>query len=526
VVTTDPDAPAPTGGAMQARPGAVRTRVAVTDRWVIGGEVVVAAVVVLWGLGAKSFWLDEAFTWSSVHRSWPAFVHHVTTSEAGGAGYLALMWLWSRVSDVEWFLRLPSALCALPLVPVVALTGRRLFGRRVALVAGLLIAINVNVVVFGQETRTYLLTMLLGAISVYGFVGEITAPSRRTFWTWIVPGGLLVYTQPAGIGVLVAQAVSLLFVPADHLRRERDRLTVGGAVIAAMSAPMLVLLAVTRGDRTHFLEGGRSVSEIVHAVASIAATGARALVVVLLALALYALTGAWREWRRGGRTVRAWSHALLWCWLVVPTVVTILASFVEHSFQSRYLVQVTPALVLLVAVALCALRPLWLGTAALAVVVALSGFALAGYYNRPKDDWRDATAWLVSHARPGDGIVFLGDEARIPFEYYLHREGGDAHGLVPLYPDQPWTRFRTGDETQRFPTASEVRVWARGDRRIWTVTARGGSWPAGQDDAAARRSVADLRVHMRPVQHHVFRPDVDVVLYAPATATTRAVGST
>lgn len=523
VVTTD-DAPAPTGGSVRARPSATRTRAAVADRWIIAGEVVIAAVVVLWALGAKSFWLDEAFTWSSVHRSWGAFVHHVTTTEAGGAGYLAFMWGWSRISDAEWFLRLPSALCALPLVPLVALTGRRLFGRRVALVAGLLIAIDVNVVAYGQETRTYLLTMLLGTMSVYGFVGEITAPSRRSFWTWVVPGGLLVSTQPAGLGVLAAQAVSLLFVPREHLRR--DRLARGGAVVVAMSAPMLVLLAVTRGERTHFLEGGRSPSEIVHAVASIAATGARALVVVLFALALFALTRAWTEWRRSTRSVRAWSHALLWCWLVVPTVVTIVASFVEQSFQSRYLVQVTPAVVLLVAVAVCALRPLWLGAAMLAVVVALSGVALATYYDRPKDDWRDATAWLVAHARPGDRIVFLGDEARIPFEYYLHRQGGDAHGLVPLYPDQPWTRFRTGDETQRFPTASEVRAWARSGRRIWTVTARGGPWPAGQDDAAARRSVAALRARLRPVEHHVFRPDVDVVLYAPTTVTARAAGST
>ena len=486
-----------------------------SDRAVIAIEIAIAAFLVLWRLGGNSFWLDEGFTWSSVHRSWPAFVHHITTSEAGGAGYLVFMWFWSRISDAEWFLRLPSALCALPLVPVVALTARRLFGRRVALVAGLLVAINVNVVVFGQETRTYLLTMLLGAVSMYGFAGEMTSPSRRTFVAWVVPSGLLVYTQPVGIGILVAQAASLPFVPAERV--DRRRLTRGGIVIAALSAPMLVLLAATRGERTHFLEGGRSLSELVHAIGSIAATGSRALVVVMFVLAFFALLSAIPVWRRGLRSTRSWGHALTWSWLVVPTIVTIVASFVEQSFQSRYLVQVTPALLILVAVAVCALDVKRLGAVALVAVVGLSGVALASYYRgHPKDDWRDATPWILDHARPGDGIVFLGDEARIPFEYYLHRDGGDAHGLVPLFPRQPWTTFRTGNETQTFPTAREVRTISTSGRRVWVVIARGGGWPPGQDDAAARRSVAGLRPAMRPVTERVFQPDLRVVLYAPA----------
>lgn len=479
----------------------------------VTAETLLGLALVLYRLGSKSIWLDEAFTWSSVHRSWSAFVHHVTTSEAGGAAYLTFMWAWSRVSDTESWLRLPSALSVVALVPVVYLIGRKLFSRRVGLIAALLVAINVNVLVFGQETRGYLVTITLATVAMWAFTQEITEPSRVSFIAWVAASGVLVYLQPAALGVVAAQVISLAFVPAGAIAVRR--LVVGWFGVAALSLPMLALVASEKGHLNTFLEGGRSAGAIMRAIASIAGTGARPFVVIVCLLATIALVTWLRIWRRAGRSATTWTHGFLWAWLVVPTVVTLLASYPMHNFQSRYFVLVMPALMLLVAVGISSLGTTLLRTAAVVGAVVASGLGLhSWYFDHPRDNWRAATPYVVANARVGDGVVFFGDEARIPFEYYLYRQRGTTNGLKPLFPTQPWGQFRTGDERQVFPSVEQLDRWSREGTRIWVVTARGGGWPPGENDVAANSRRAKLLRAMRVASRRSF-DGVDVALYVP-----------
>lgn len=490
-----------------------RARARVHDAVLVTAEMLLGLALVLYRLGSKSLWLDEAFTWSSVHRSWSAFLHHVTTSEAGGAAYLTFMWAWSRVSDTESWLRLPSALSVVALVPAVYLISRKLFSRRVGLIAGLLVAINVNVVVFGQETRGYLVTITLATVAMWAFTQEITEPSRGSFIAWVVASGVLVYLQPAALGVVAAQVVSLAWVPTGSIPVRR--LAVGWFAIAVLSLPMLALVASEKGHLNTFLEGGRSAGAIVRAVGSIAGTGARPFVVIACLLATIALVTWLRIWLRVGRSATTWTHGFLWSWLVVPTLVTLLASYPMHNFQSRYFVLVMPALMLLVAVGICSLRTTLVQTAAVTGAVVAAGLGLhTWYFDHPRDNWRAATPYVVANARVGDGVVFFGDEARIPFEYYLHRGGGTTNGLKPLFPAQPWSQFRTGEERQVFASVEQLGRWSREGTRIWVVTARGGGWPPGENDVAANRRRAELLGAMRVVSQRSF-DGVDIALYVP-----------
>src|SRR3954470_16317232 len=163
--------------------------------------------MVLFHLGAKSLWQDEAYTWSAVSRSFGDYVALLRGAESQNVLYSVLMFGWVHVGDSETMLRLPSAVFAVCTVPAMYFAGRALFDRRVGLVAALLFTVNANALEFGQEARAYSLAILLSTLSIGGFATEVRQPSRRSWWLWVAPSTLLVFTHPYGLFVVAAELV-------------------------------------------------------------------------------------------------------------------------------------------------------------------------------------------------------------------------------------------------------------------------------------------------------------------------------
>src|SRR5262245_48032271 len=116
---------------------------------------VVAAVLILYGIGRESLWRDEVASVTISGRSlgsmWHVIVHH----ESNMALYDVLLAAWQQLGHGDGFLRLPSAAAAIATVPVTMLVARRLAGDVAAAVAGAVVALNGFLVVFGQQARGY-----------------------------------------------------------------------------------------------------------------------------------------------------------------------------------------------------------------------------------------------------------------------------------------------------------------------------------------------------------------------------------
>ena len=116
-------------------------------------------------LGQRSLWWDEAFSWwfttVKLGDLWQIAWNH---EEFNMVLYQALLNVWSRWGDSEFWLRLPSALFVMGTVWAVAKLGRILFEPRVGLTAALLIALNGFVVLYGQETRAYSMLALANLV--------------------------------------------------------------------------------------------------------------------------------------------------------------------------------------------------------------------------------------------------------------------------------------------------------------------------------------------------------------------------
>ncbi|MDQ1521388.1 MAG: mannosyltransferase, partial [Actinomycetota bacterium] len=437
-----------------------RTRAAVL------GLTAAQAAMVLFDLGAKSVWQDEAYTWSAVSRSWSGFVALVRGTESQNLLYSGLMFLWVRVGDTEAFLRLPSAVFAILTVPAMYLAGRALFDRRVGVVAALLFAVNANAVQFGQEARAYTLAMLLGALSIAGFATAVRRPSRKAWFGWVVPSALLIFTHPYAIFVVVAELTSLLFL--RPLGAARRRFATGALVIGLVAAPMLVLLA-TQEDSTS-TAGLPPAAESARYVTGLFGKAGMPLVLAWLALLAY---GAWatvRAWPSASRVTR-WQLATVWCLPLVTISLVGAIALALDVLRPPHVLIALPAFVLAGAASLCRVRShrWFVGTIALIVALSLVG-VVKWDVSRPKQGWRAATAYVLEHASPGDAVVFAADIGRIPFEYYArHDRRRDA--LVPAYPAAPWGTWGTGDQHNVFPGPRDMARISATNRRIWIVMA-------------------------------------------------------
>lgn len=150
------------------------------SRWGVVGITLLAAVVRLPGLGARSLWFDEALS-GCIARLNTLSVLINTAGSSHPPGYYLLLHLWRPLGSSEFALRLPSTLCSLLAVALTWGLARELFDRRTAWLAALGMAMAPFQVYYAQEARGYALTIALSAGLMWCFFRGV---QRDTWWPW------------------------------------------------------------------------------------------------------------------------------------------------------------------------------------------------------------------------------------------------------------------------------------------------------------------------------------------------------
>src|SRR5258708_30851231 len=121
----------------------------------LGAILPIALLLRLVHLQQKSFWHDEWYSIGVARLNWPTFVHLIANREANMVLYYALLRFWMRFGESEVFIMILSVLFGLAALPVVWAIGNRLFGRRVGLIAALLLPMNPFHIKCSQEGAGY-----------------------------------------------------------------------------------------------------------------------------------------------------------------------------------------------------------------------------------------------------------------------------------------------------------------------------------------------------------------------------------
>jgi uncharacterized membrane protein len=363
----------------------------------------VSLVLGLIRLGSPSLWYDEAYTHAQIQKG------YLDQFDGYMPFYYWIEKPWTGlVGTSEWAMRFPSVFGAILASALVVVLARKLFDRRVALVAGLLLASSPYFVKWSQQARAY---PYLAAAAIVATLLLLRALERDGRWPWALYG--LAFT-----GLLVTHAVAgLMLVPAHAVliwqRRQRalPHCLLSCAIVLALGGLWVGQLALrTRGPTSETawipFPSVAYVKGSLFGISGAAGVG--------LALAL---VGLWALWRTRERDLVGWLGA----WALGPFAFALVISLARPVFVDRYLVVAAPGFAVLAAVGLLSLAGRMRAGAAVALIAGTCLGLFLWYQttfdgNWRGEDWRSAVAYVES--RTSGDVVSVPWWTHDAVEYY------------------------------------------------------------------------------------------------------------
>lgn len=409
--------------------------------------VLVGVVLRFWQIGAKTVWLDEAFSiWIARHPLLELWGWLVRIDQHPPLYYSLLHGWIALFGDLQGAVRAFSALCSTLALPFFFGAARQLFDRPTALIATLLLAVSPFHVRYAQEARMYGLLTLTAAVALFFLLRILMrdTPAPRRDWL-----GLAV----AQAAVMLTHNTATVFFPLAL------NLAIGGAILrqywqgGVSGWPALNNVAFDRRwvrwqsiavllwlpwaipfirqallvDQEFWIPSPTlaGVLETLHNFHLAFLPGWipffglwDLLLWGVAGLGLYALRT---------RPARAW---LLLGLFLTPILGELLVSLRRPIFYERTLIYVTLPYLLLIAAGLRHLTLLpalrWqrvgsaLAGALLAILLCFSALGLHNYFvHFQKEDWAQAAEYVAEQVAPDDVIIFNATWVQLPFEYYF-----------------------------------------------------------------------------------------------------------
>lgn len=428
----------------------------------------------------KSFWEAEGESIAIVHGNqaagtWSAFGHVLWAREFNMALYYVLLRVWLHLGNSEFFIRLLSVIPGVATIAVVYALGKRLCGHKVALTAALLLTIHGTHVAYSQEARSYALLVLLCTVSYLCFVLAIETSAVKYWLLYILFSALAVYAHFFAFLMLPAQLAALLWLPRAQIPWKR--LLSSMAAIALLIAPAAMFILTKNVGQLSEIHS--TWGRLPNLISTFAGTGAA--VPVCLVLWGFALWSWVRSGMISSRSQTAWHRALLMNWLALPVLLALLACLKKPILETRYLLFCVSASVIVAAWGLFEIPGHWrLSVAVITVILSFTGVIYT--YAKPKDDWRGASKYVLSHAQSGDVVTVVPPASRWTFDYYLNRRA--VSGL-----------------SYSFPEPEDAAAWVAKvpiHGRVWVISHNKGALPSAR---AANHAYDELNAALTPRFH-------------------------
>ena len=434
--------------------------------------VALGAGLRFWAIGAKTIWLDEAFSIWVAQHSVPEIVQWLVRIDQHPPLYYMLLHYWiDAFGDLQGAVRAFSAVCGTLAIPLFYATGKAFYDAKVGLMAALILAVAPFHVRFAQETRMYALLTLAVVAALY-FLAHVLRNPRAATWRWLglaVAQAVIMLTHntatvyfPLALNfalILIVLLQSTARIHAADLPGLENPAWVGfmrkwllfqllALLIWSVWAWAFVVQA--RGVDAEFWIAPPTLDAILSTLHTlILAHLPRWFPLYPLADLLFgalAVYGVYGQRRQPGRAI------LLSVLFGAPILIALGVSLRRPLFYDRTLIWVTLPLYLLMAVGIVQLRRQagWSSTSwrprsvqaacnaimgqahigywlSVGGILMLSALALHSYYVYfHKEDWDKAAAYVAAQTRPGDMIIFNATWVQLPFDYYFRHYERDV----------------------------------------------------------------------------------------------------
>jgi uncharacterized membrane protein len=472
------------------------------------GVLLLALALRLYRIEAQSLWNDEGTSVALAARS----LNTITRSAANDIHpplYYYLLHLWIKLfGSSELSVRSLSALLGTLVVLLTYAFSRAttatLFatdtGTRIAMLAALFSALSPFEIYYSQETRMYMLSAFLGALSMHTFLRLLAhwqeqgegADRHRSLLRACLPAAayttatvLLLYTHYLTASIIVVQNLAFLCwcLTDPHRHTDGGRLAVAlrwGAVQAVVAAAYLPWIWVVAEQLRAWpaISESMQVATLLRDLLRVLSLGVAigqqpgAVLIAFAALLLVGITSPlWRSWQKGSASQKqVWSHVTSLLYLLVPVGMVYLLSLQRPLYNPKFLLPIALPFHLFLAQAVLSISGEGshgrqtrlrgtLALAAVAFVAASSWNAVQAYYSDPRyarDDYRGIAQYIQAVEGAGDAILVNAPGQIETFAYYYQ-------GSLPVY---PLPRQRPLDEAQ---TEMDLHQMTEGQRRVFAV---------------------------------------------------------
>ncbi|HYM90762.1 MAG TPA: glycosyltransferase family 39 protein [bacterium] len=378
--------------------------------------IVIAAALRFALLGHNSLWDDEAFVAHAIQKGWHDLIVFLAAHDNHPPLYFALIKAWTGIAGTgEAALRAPSAMFGVVSVPLTYAIMRRLSGDRAARIAALFVAVSPFEVMAGQNARMYTLLEMLTLASTLLLI----LPTRRLWHStaYVGTAAAMMYTHYLGFVVLAAHGIWTAW-------RDRRRLmewAIGAGVAGILFIPWM----------PYFFDQvvKRHVWGWIHPLLDVG--GLFAFGGSLFGLGGYILWGTRLSLVQVVAVLPFVSLAALGArGMGLPTLILVLpigamaaVSLIFPAFYPRWFSFVFPFYAMLLTSGVLRIAPRRAVAAVLvAAVIACNVPVLDRYYLDPSFrpwNWRGAATYVRGHFQPHDLLIFIGDNAMLPFTYYF-----------------------------------------------------------------------------------------------------------
>jgi len=336
--------------------------------------------------------------------------------------YYLLLRGWIHLGNTESTVRILSVVPALLTIPCIYALGLRLFSARTGLIAALLLSLNACHIAYSQEARSYSLLLLCCTASTLYFVKAIERSTTRNWSIYVLIAVIGIYTHFFAGLLLMAQWLSIAFLPSRSLYWRK--LLASTAAITVLISPLLWFMFTRDVGQIDFIPHP-GLRELYHLALFLASDGGKAIGGLLTIAYLAGIAIAlWNfaSHRNEKQSAERWRFIVIFNCLWTPIVLDLCISHLgKEMFYYRYLLICLPAFVLLAAYGFSCIPTRGWHALALAATASLSLATVWLYYSRPKDNWREATRYLVSNTHAGETVILYPAYAELPFSYYQER---------------------------------------------------------------------------------------------------------
>ena len=383
----------------------------------------------------QSLWLDEAigaiavkeYSFNEILLNFIRFDNHPPL-------YYLLLKLWTSFFGYsELSLRMPSIIFGVLTIHIVYPICEKISGKKLALVASILLVTSQFHIYYSQEARMYSMATFFAALAIYEFIFLVnaTTKSKSNIKNWLffsLSITVLLFTDYFPVFLLPAYWILPL-----GMRKNKS----WWYKLALSFFPMVVfgflwfptLFSQISGwsnllpswPEWRNVAGGANIKQVilvwmkfVFGRMSLANKGLYYSLTVLASLPfILALINAWK---RKNRNLK-----LVLLWLFVPSVLSLCSSLFFPAFNYFRLLYIFPAFLIIVAWGIVNMRNNYIGYFLLSIMLVFNAMGFIIYLtdkNQQREDWRGATQFVENIVRPGEIIIFEFPEPLAPYRWY------------------------------------------------------------------------------------------------------------